>query len=100
MVVKSKPLCRCEAGAVASLQEGLRNYQCSGLQIIVMTTAVEITLDIELEDKHRFYDSLLHAHYMLGDGKDEPNRGELLSLAYHPREKVRSNQQITIKGIC
>lgn len=37
---------------------------------------------------------------MLGDGEDEPNRGELLSLAYHPREKVRRNQQITIKGIC
>ena len=45
-----------------------------------MTTAVEITLDIELEDRHWFYDSLLHAHYMLGDGEDELNRGELLSL--------------------
>lgn len=32
-----------------------------------MTTAVEITLDVELEDKHWFYDSLLHAHYMLRD---------------------------------
>ena len=61
MVVMSKPLCRCKAGAVASLKGGLRNYQCSGLRIIVMTTAVEITLDIELEDKHRLFDSLLHA---------------------------------------
>lgn len=64
-----------------------------------MTTAVEITLDIELEDKHWFYGSLLHAH-MLGDGEDEPNRGKFLSLTYHPREKVHSNQQITVKGIC
>ena len=91
MVVKRKPLCRCKAGRVASLQEGPRNYQCSGLWIIVMTTAVEITLDIELEDRHWFYDSLLHALYMLGDGEDEPNRGELLSLAYHAREKMHNN---------
>lgn len=48
--------------------------------MIVMTTVAEVTLDIELEDKHQFYDFQLHVHYVLGDRDDEPTGDRALRL--------------------
>lgn len=64
---------------VVAFREGVGTYSFSALQIIL----VEIIPDVELEEKHWFYEDLLHVHYVLG-AETEQKQTQMLHLGSPP----------------
>lgn len=84
--------------AVVGIQEGLRKYEFSALQLIGMTRVLEITPDIEIKDKC-IYDFLLHPHYAPEAG-DVQKHTQRLSLGDDSLVgKSDNNQGTKHKGV-